>query len=111
MVTADRSKLREVLDELCANAIDAMPDGGLLTLRGRADARHVHLDVQDTGMGVPQGLNLFEPFVTTKRNGTGLGLTIARQIVAAHGGTVRYSSNHGAGTTFTISLARGASED
>jgi two-component system sensor histidine kinase FlrB len=47
---------------------------------------------------------IFEPFVTTKRNGTGLGLAIVRQIMAAHGGTVTYSSDPGAGSTFTISL-------
>jgi signal transduction histidine kinase len=110
-VKADRNKLQEVLDKLCANAVEAMPEGGVLTLRGWADARQVHLAVQDTGMGIPQGLSLFEPFVTTKRSGTGLGLAIVRRIMAAHGGAVRYFSNPGAGTTFTVSLARGVSED
>jgi signal transduction histidine kinase len=108
--SADRGRLRDILHNLCANAVEAMPEGGVLTLRGWSDARHVHLDVQDTGTGIPQGLNIFEPFVTTKRNGTGLGLAIVRQITAAHGGSVTYSSNPGTGATFTLSLplARGA---
>jgi signal transduction histidine kinase len=89
-----------------------MPDGGLLTLRAWADARNVRLDVEDIGMGIPDGLNVFEPFVTTKRNGTGLGLTIARQIIAAHGGTLTYCSRPGAGAIFSISfpLARRPAE-
>jgi signal transduction histidine kinase len=101
-VRADRGKLRDVLHSLVTNSVEAMPDGGPLTLRAWADARNVRLDVEDMGMGIPDGLNVFEPFVTTKRNGTGLGLTIARQITAAHGGTLTYCSRPGAGATFSI---------
>jgi signal transduction histidine kinase len=60
--------------------------------------------VRDTGTGIPAGLDIFEPFTTTKAQGTGLGLTIVRQIVAAHKGMLNYSSMPGQGSTFTIDL-------
>jgi signal transduction histidine kinase len=62
------------------------------------------VEVADTGVGIPAGVNIFEPFVTTKVEGTGLGLSIVQQIVAAHGGTLTYTSELGQGTTFTVTL-------
>jgi signal transduction histidine kinase len=81
-----------------------MPDGGTLTLRLQRNGERLTLEVADTGIGIPVGVNIFEPFVTTKAEGTGLGLAIVQQIVAAHGGSLNYSSAPGSGTIFLITL-------
>ncbi len=104
LVMADREKLVQALLHLCRNALEAMPHGGTLTLRGFSSGMRVCLQVSDTGMGIPLGLKVFEPFTTTKAVGTGLGLTIVQQVVVAHGGTVTYASEPGQGTTFTLEL-------
>jgi signal transduction histidine kinase len=79
-----------------------MPRGGILTLRADASAGQVWLQIQDTGVGIPHGMNVFEPFHTTKAGGTGLGLAIVKQIVEAHRGQITYTSGPGRGTTFTL---------
>jgi len=110
-VTADREKLSLVLHHLCTNALEAMPRGGTLTLGATASAGQVWIQVKDTGAGIADGVNVFEPFYTTKAGGTGLGLAIVRQIVEAHGGRISYTSGPGRGTTFTlVLLAVGAQE-
>jgi PAS domain S-box-containing protein len=110
-VTADREKLSLVLLNLCANATEAMSRGGTLTVSANTAAGQVWIQVQDTGVGIPDGVNVFEPFHTTKAGGTGLGLAIVKQIVEAHGGHVTYTSSPGCGTTFTLGLpAVGANE-
>jgi len=85
-----------------------MPHGGTLTLAGQATATHIHLRVQDTGVGIPAERleQIFEPLYTTKPGGTGLGLYIVQEIVAAHEGQVTGQSMEGQGTTFTITLPR-----
>ncbi|HEV8713958.1 MAG TPA: ATP-binding protein [Candidatus Binatia bacterium] len=103
-VTADREKLSLVLLHLCTNAVEAMPRGGILTMSATASAGQVWIHVQDTGVGIPDGVNVFEPFHTTKAGGTGLGLAIVKQIVEAHGGRITYTSGPGHGTTFTLVL-------
>ena len=97
---------RRVLLNLVHNAMDAMPQGGILTLRGRRQAATVHLDVEDTGLGIPPERlpQIFEPLHTTKPGGTGLGLYIVQEVVAAHGGQVAVQSTVGSGTTVTITL-------
>lgn len=110
LVIADQEKLAQVLLNLCKNAVEAMPQGGTLTLRGCSTEAHVLLEVSDTGVGIPEGLNIFEPFTTTKEAGTGLGLAIVQQIVAAHQGTIIYTSTPSQGTTFTITLPAAAQE-
>jgi two-component system sensor histidine kinase HydH len=89
--------------------MEAMPQGGLLTLHGHGTASTFTLTVQDTGRGIPaaQLPRLFTPLYTTKPEGTGLGLAIVREIVAAHEGTITVASTPGHGTTFTITLPRG----
>jgi signal transduction histidine kinase len=97
---------RRAVLNLMQNAVDAMPHGGTLTLRGRRQGTAVQLDVQDTGCGIPpeQQARIFEPLHTTKPGGTGLGLYIVQEVVAAHGGQVTVQSAVGQGTTFTITL-------
>jgi signal transduction histidine kinase len=104
LVLADREKLKQALLNLCKNAEEAMPKGGTLTVRLRASDGKVNLEVCDTGIGVPEGLNLLEPFATTKPLGSGLGLVIARQIVAGHHGELSYTSEAGKGTSFSLVL-------
>jgi signal transduction histidine kinase len=104
LVLADQEKLAQVLLNLCKNAVEAMPQGGTLTVRGDRTEAQVSLTIRDTGVGIAEGLNIFEPFTTTKEAGTGLGLAIVQQIVAAHTGTITYTSTPGQGTTFTLTL-------
>jgi signal transduction histidine kinase len=101
---ADKEKLSQALLNLCKNAAEAMPTGGTLTVCGSSLKGQVCLEIGDTGEGVPEGINIFEPFTTTKTDGTGLGLAIVQQIVAAHRGTITYTSKPGQGTTFTLQL-------
>ena len=102
--------LRRAVVNLVQNALDAMPQGGRLTLAGQGTATHVQLQVQDTGSGIPTALRarIFEPLYTTKPGGTGLGLYIVQEIVAAHGGQLTVQSAEGHGATFTITLPRTA---
>ena len=107
IVALHSSTFRRALVNLVHNAIDAMPQGGTLTLQGRRQAATVHLAVRDTGHGIPpeHTTQIFEPLYTTKPGGTGLGLYIVHEVVAAHGGQVAVQSTVGAGTTFTITLS------
>jgi signal transduction histidine kinase len=100
--------LGRALLNLVQNAVDAMPQGGTLTLTGQGTATHVTLQVRDTGKGIPaqQLTQIFEPLYTTKPGGTGLGLYIVQEIVATHGGQVSVQSAPGQGTTFTLTLPR-----
>jgi signal transduction histidine kinase len=103
-VMADSEKLRAVLVNLSKNAIEAMPEGGNLKLRAYRSGKDVCLEIEDNGVGVPAGINIFEPFTTSKSTGWGLGLSIVRQIVSAHNGTIEYKSEPGRGTLFRICL-------
>jgi signal transduction histidine kinase len=100
------STLRRALLNLVHNALDAMPQGGILTVRGQRTATEVRLQVRDTGSGIGAATlaQIFEPLYTTKPGGTGLGLYIVQEIVAAHGGQVTVQSVEGQGTTFTITM-------
>jgi two-component system sensor histidine kinase HydH len=100
------STIHRAVLNLVQNALDAMPQGGLLHLVGRRTATHVQLQIQDTGGGIlAENLpKIFEPLYTTKPGGTGLGLYIVQEIMAAHGGWVSVESIYGQGTTFTLRL-------
>jgi signal transduction histidine kinase len=102
------STLRRALLNLVQNALDAMPEGGTLTLLGQGSATQVQLQVCDTGSGIAADRlrQIFEPLYTTKPGGTGLGLYIVREIVASHAGQLTVDSKEGQGTTFTIALPR-----
>src|SRR5690606_34901186 len=103
-VMADSDKVQQVFLNLLHNAVDAMPNGGVLTLQTqRSDTEYV-LQVLDTGEGVPAGLNVFEPFVTTKPHGTGLGLAICSEIVREHEGTLIFESAEREGSVFRMRI-------
>jgi PAS domain S-box-containing protein len=104
------STLRRALLNLVQNAAEAMPQGGTVTLAAQGTADQVQLEVRDTGNGIPAEhlARIFEPLHTTKPGGTGLGLYIVQEVVAAHGGQVRVQSVEGQGTTFTLTLPREA---
>jgi len=113
-IRADPDLLHRVLQNLILNAFDAMPSGGTLTLRTRAAADGVSLEVCDTGKGLTQEEceRLFTPYYTTKQYGTGLGLAIVQSVVSDHGGRISVESQPDQGTTFLIDLpARPTTED
>ena len=102
----DPGRVRQVILNLLLNALDAMPHGGRVVLATRgAEGGRVRLEVADTGQGVrvPAGADVFEPFVTTKPQGTGLGLYVCRQAIEALGGRVGYTSSN-AGSAFWFEL-------
>ncbi|HEU4345605.1 MAG TPA: ATP-binding protein [Candidatus Binatia bacterium] len=97
-LNADAEKLTQVFVELCKNAVEAMPQGGKLTLRARKLGEHLIVEIQDTGAGMASRVDVFEPFKTP----AGFGLALARRFVRAHGGAISYSSESGRGTTFRL---------
>lgn len=105
-VQVDPELFEKVLLNLMLNAEDAMPEGGTMTIQARRMSDHVHLDVIDTGTGIPPEVlpKIFKPFVTTKPDGNGLGLATARKIIIAHEGTIDVQSEPGRGSKFTITL-------
>lgn len=102
----DSDKMREAILNVLKNAEEAMPGGGRLTIRGhvREEENVAAVEVSDTGTGVPAGVDVFQLFVTTKPGASGLGLPIAAQIIAAHGGRIQRIPEPGPGTTFEILL-------
>ena len=105
-IRADALKLAQVLTNLAVNAKEAMPLGGTLRVDASVVDERVHIAVADDGSGMTaeQLARAFEPLYTTKRGGTGLGLPISFQIVAAHGGQITANSEPGRGTTFDVIL-------
>jgi PAS domain S-box-containing protein len=103
----DREKIKQVILNLCKNAVEAMPNGGTLIVKANASEGGVILEVTDTGEGIAPGVDVFQLFRTTKPEGTGLGLPIVQQIISDHKGTITYRSEIGKGTTFTIVLPVG----
>jgi two-component system, LuxR family, sensor kinase FixL len=106
-ILVDPEKIKQVILNLCKNAVEAMPDGGSLTVKATGSEGGVTLEVTDTGEGIAHGLDVFQLFRTTKPDGTGLGLPIVQQIISDHKGTITYRSEIGKGTTFTIVLPAG----
>ncbi|WP_028552272.1 ATP-binding protein [Paenibacillus sp. UNC451MF] len=106
-VIADKELLKQVFLNICKNGIEAMGDGGHLTITERVDdeERRVNIEIHDTGPGIPLFVidRIFDPFFTTKQEGTGLGLSICQRIIHDIGGHIRVSSK-GFGTTFTLSI-------
>jgi signal transduction histidine kinase len=108
MVKGDPAQLNQVLINVVVNAIQAMPDGGTLTITTQLSGSRVSLSIQDTGMGIEETVkdNIFLPFFTTKEvdQGTGLGLSVVHGIVQEHGGSIEVESQVGHGATFKIWL-------
>ncbi len=108
-VPADAEQLEQVLKNIVINALQAMPDGGALTVEtGRAASGGAYVSVTDTGIGIPPDKieRIFQPFVTTKTKGTGLGLSVVHKIVENHGGRVEVTSEVGKGSTFRVLLPK-----
>jgi signal transduction histidine kinase len=110
IVALHPSTFSRAVRNLVLNALEAMPQGGTVTLAGEGRATEVQLHVCDGGSGIPaaQLPQIFDPLYTTKPGGTGLGLYLVQQIVAAHRGQVGVESVEGEGTTVTITLPRAA---
>jgi signal transduction histidine kinase len=107
-VQADENLLHRAFLNLVLNAQDAMPRGGMLTLRTRNGDGKVMIEVADTGEGLTpdECAQIFTPYYTSKQHGTGLGLAIVQSVISDHGGTIRVQSEAGRGTTFVIELLR-----
>jgi signal transduction histidine kinase len=113
VILGDAARLRDAVTNLIFNAVDAMPKGGTLTLRTRAQGQDVLLEVSDTGVGMTEEVrrSCFEPFFTTKgQDGTGLGLAMVYGIAQHHSGTIAITSKPGHGTTFTLRLPASTTE-
>ena len=98
--------MRRVFTNLALNAVQAMPDGGKLTLNMQATGEAALLSVEDTGVGIPEEhlSKIFIPLFTTKAKGQGFGLPVCKRLVEAHGGTIEVESQVGKGSTFTVKL-------
>jgi signal transduction histidine kinase len=105
-VPADRAQLFQVLENLIRNAFQAMPEGGEVRVSSLVNCETCCLLVSDTGPGIPEDLHaaIFEPLVTTKSTGTGLGLALSKRIIDAHGGAIWVESRPGHGATFHVEL-------
>lgn len=106
-IQADEGQLQRVLRNIIINALQAMPEGGVLTVEtGSTPSGGAYMAVSDTGIGIPPGKIdwIFQPFVTTKTKGTGLGLSVVHKIVENHGGRIEVTSEVGRGSTFKVSL-------
>jgi len=105
-VLLDVDQIKQVFVNLVMNALQAMHNGGILTLRTYAEGEEVIVEVSDTGPGIPENIvqDIFKPFFTTKHQGTGLGLSISRSIIESHCGRMEVQSVRGTGSTFRIRL-------
>jgi signal transduction histidine kinase len=106
LMLLDVHKMREVLINLLKNGSEAMPGGGEITTRIARQGEEVLITISDTGVGIPEDRieSIFQPFTSTKEGGTGLGLPVAQEIIAEHGGAISCASKVGEGSTFEIRL-------
>lgn len=100
------NQLKQVFLNLILNAAEAMPTGGTLTIAACHEGNEIHIEFADTGPGLPPEVkaHLFEPFYTTKADGSGLGLAVSHEIIANHGGTMTVHNAPGEGATFRVAL-------
>jgi two-component system CheB/CheR fusion protein len=105
-IITDRSMLKRALNNLVSNAVQAMPNGGKLTLNAYEETGSTVIEVQDNGVGIPENVKakMFTPLFTTKARGQGFGLAVVKRLTEAMGGTVNYESELGKGTKFIIRL-------
>ena len=104
VLEVDAAKIKQAILNLCKNAVEAMPQGGCLTVKSYSSGDSVILEISDNGVGISTGENIFALLKTTKADGSGLGLAVVQQIVLAHNGTIDYTSEPDSGTTFKIVL-------
>lgn len=106
-VQLDPSQFKQALLNLIINGVQAMEDGGTLTVRAKPLNDGIQIDVEDTGQGIEPGQldKIFDLFISTKEEGTGVGLTIVKQIIEGHSGRVNVESNPGQGAKFSILLS------
>jgi signal transduction histidine kinase len=111
-IRAVSSQLQQVFINLILNSYDAMPNGGSLRIVGRPTNGGVEMLFEDSGPGVPQdrAISVFEPFFSTKDGGTGLGLTVSYNIIAAHGGSLELVPDYDRGACFRVFLPSGEAE-
>ena len=102
----DGQQLRQAFLNLVRNAAEAMPDGGRIRVSTRREGPHAVVRLSDTGVGIPEEHlgQLFDPFFSTKRTGTGLGLALTQQMISQHGGSIEVESAQGEGTTVSVRL-------
>lgn len=107
MMKADVEKMKRVFVNIIKNAVDAMPSGGRLGIKSKESEGYAEISFSDTGYGIPEDglMKIWVPLFTTKAKGMGLGLSICKRIVEAHGGTISVRSEVGKGTTFTVKTA------
>ena len=105
-INADPQLMKRVLINLITNAIQAMPEGGKLNIKGETEATKVKISVEDTGVGIPEEIKpkLFTPLFTTKSRGQGFGLAVCKRVIEAQSGTITFESERGKGTKFIIQL-------
>ena len=105
-INGNLHEFEQVFVNLISNALFEMPDGGVLKVVLNATGNHLRIIVQDSGQGIPAGLEkeIFEPFFTTKDKGTGFGLSVVRRVIKTYGGTVMVSNTGGLGACFTIDI-------
>ncbi|MCD6300263.1 MAG: PAS domain S-box protein, partial [Dehalococcoidales bacterium] len=105
-VNIDASQIRQVLINIITNAVQAMPEGGKLTISAREKKEFLDVGIADTGCGIPQEVigKIFNPLFTTRAKGIGLGLAVCKTIIESHEGSITVNSKEGKGTTFNIKL-------
>lgn len=105
-VEVDKDEMKRALLNVFKNSVEAMEDGGRLTVAAKHEGDRARIEIRDTGKGIPEELipRIWEPYFSTKENGTGLGLAMTHKIVTDHDGTIEVESSPGEGTTFTITL-------
>ena len=107
-IKLDLTFLKRVLVNLATNAIQAMPNGGKLTIKASQEAESVSITVSDTGVGIPDEIKpkIFQPLMTTKSKGQGFGLAVVKRLVEAQGGIITFESKVGEGTKFKLTFHR-----
>ena len=105
-IEIDTDQIHQILVNMIINAVQAMPEGGKLTIGAREGGKFLELEIADTGCGIPQEAvdKIFDPLFTTRAKGIGLGLAVCKAIIDRHGGNIEVKSRVGKGTTFIIKL-------
>jgi len=105
-IKVDFDKMKRVFVNIIKNAVDAMPEGGILTITSKELIGNLEIAFTDTGIGIPKSImeKIWTPLFTTKAKGMGLGLSVCKRFVEAHGGSISVESTVGKGTTFTVTI-------